>query len=199
MKTTVFFLFFLFSFYASQSQIEAVTHDGKVVLLNTDGTWTYKVAVQPLADTLNLDCSFLIKKEIDKMTGKTTIKSESLLISQDGLKTGLAIGLFKSGKEITFAIIAVGASSCINENNTMWILFRDGSKIQLTNETAFNCDGKFVVYFLGLYGKKADLEQLRTKEIESIRVYTTKSYVEETLSENQSKQLMKSFDSIINF
>jgi len=80
----------------------------------------------------------------------------------------------------------------------MNVLFRDGSRIELINDGKFNCDAKFTQYFGGVFGKKKELEMFRTKEVETIRIWTSKSYVEEDFTSEQSKQLLHTVDCLLN-
>jgi len=88
----------------------------------------------------------------------------------------------------------VGAGSCIDDTDKMNILFRDRSRFELVNNGKFNCESAFTLYFGGVFGKKKELEQLRTKEIEKMRIWTSKSYVEEEFTPENSKAFMKSLD-----
>ena len=74
------------------------------------------------------------------MTGKTsTSAKETLIISDDGGKNGFGIFIMKESNSIIFSIQAVGAGSCIDDDNKMNVLFRDGTRLHLVN------DGKFIV------------------------------------------------------
>ena len=185
-----------FSLFA---QTEATTKDGKKVILNDDGTWKYDTTVV-VEKTVNLECSELISTETDKMTGKSsTAAKKTLIISDDGGKNGFGIFLMNSSSgSIIFSIQAVGAGSCIDDDNKMNILFRDGTRLELVNNGKFNCKAKFTLYFGGSFGKKKQLEMLRTKEIETMRIWTSKSYVEKDFTSEQSKQLMKTVDCLLN-
>lgn len=192
----LFFTICIFSFwsFSSFAQIEATTTDGKKVLLNTNGTWTY--AEKNASDTVSnsLSCESLISTEVDKVTGNSTIGSIStLVVSKDGGKNGFGIFFMKSSTgSIITSIKAVGAGSCIDEKAKMNILFRDGTRLELLNDTKFNCEGKYTLYFLGAFGKKKELEMLKTKEIETMRIWTSDSFVEQDFSAEQSQTVMMS-------
>ncbi len=180
------------------AQTEATTNDGKKVILNEDGTWKYSEVT--IAETkLSLECSDLISTKTDKMTGKSSTSStETLIISDDGGKNGFGIYFMDLSGTIVFSIQAVGAGSCIDDDNKMNVLFRDGTRLELINNAKFNCDAKFTLYFGGSFGKKKELEIFRTKEIETMRIWTSKSYVEKDFSSDQSKQFMKTIDCLMN-
>ena len=167
--------------------------------LNDDGTWKYDTTIV-VEETVNLECSELISTETDKMTGKSsTAAKNTLIVSNDGGKNGFGIFLMNSSSgSIIFSIQAVGAGGCIDDDNKMNILFRDGTRLELVNNGKFNCKSKFTLYFGGSFGKKKQLEMLRTKEIETMRIWTSKSYVEKDFTSEQSKQLMKTVDCLLN-
>ena len=173
------------------AQIKATTDDGKRVNLNEDGTWNYIEAESSSTSELSLECSDLITTEVDKMTGKsTTSAKEMLVISEDGGKTGFGIYVLQGSKSVIYSMQAVGAGNCIDDEDKANILFRDGTRIELYNDADFNCDAKFTLYFGGVFGKKKELEYLSTKEIETMRIWTSDSYVEKDFTSEQSKKLM---------
>ena len=140
------------------------------------------------------NCDEYISRNVDKVTGNKSVSSkEMLIISKDGGKNGFGIFMMKVSKSIILNITAVGAGSCIDDDAKMNILFRDGTRLQLTNDGKFNCDANYTQYFGNVFGKKKELEMFKTKEVETMRVWTTKSYVEEDFTPEQSKQLMNMF------
>ena len=198
-KTILTLMVLVVSTFSLLAQTEATTKNGKKVILNDDGTWKYDTTIV-VEETVNLECSELISTETDKMTGKSsTAAKNTLIVSDDGGKNGFGIFLMNSSSgSIIFSIQAVGAGGCIDDDNKMNILFRDGTRLELVNNGKFNCKSKFTLYFGGSFGKKKQLEMLRTKEIETMRIWTSKSYVEKNLTSEQSKQLMKTVDCLLN-
>lgn len=182
-------------------QIEATTKEGKKVLLNQDGTWKYvdnEATERKLPDNPN-DCSNWIETHEDKVSGNKTIAAkETLVISEDGGKTGFGIYWMLSGKNPILSIQAVGAGSCIDEGAKINILFKDGTRAELINNSKFNCDGNATLYFLGVFGKRPQLEQLTSKKIETLRVWTSKSYVEKNFDDYQAETFMRTGKCIID-
>ena len=174
-------------------QIEATTKEGKKVILNADGTWKY-AEVEVKETKTSFECGDLIDTKTDKVTGKSTrgVK-ETIVVSKDG-KNGFGFYIFEGSNSIILSVNVVGGGGCIDDTDKMNILFRDGTRLELINNTKFNCDGDFTLYFGGVFGKKKELEQLRTKEIETMRIWTSKSYVEEDFAPDNSKAFMKSLD-----
>jgi hypothetical protein len=199
MKKIIFTLS-IFSFIAlsALAQTEATTKDGKKVILNDDGTW--KLAETTAADApISFDCADLISINTDKMTGKsTTASKETLIVSEDGGETGFGIYIMDLSSFFAFNFKVVGAGSCIDDTNRMNVLFRDGTKLDIKNNAKFNCENNFTVYFGGSFGKRKELETFRTLEVETIRIWTSKGFVEKDFSLDQSKQMMKTVDCLLN-
>ena len=171
---------------------EATTKSGKKVILNSDGTWKY--AEEKKAATSNSsDCSNFIETTEDKMTGKkSTAAKSTIVVSTDGGKKGFGILLLQSSTGgLILSIQAVGAGSCVDEGNKINILFTDGSKLELASDGKFNCKGNATVYFGGIFGKKKQLEELRTKKIQTMRVWTSDGYVEKDFTEDNSNEFMQ--------
>lgn len=199
MKYLIFTISILtFTVFSTFAQTEATTKDGKKVILNDDRTWKYAEATTA-ETTISLDCADLISTETDKMTGKsTTASKETLIISEDGGQTGFGIFIMDISGPLVLSIQAVGAGNCIDDDNKMNVLFRDGTRLELINNGKFNCDGEFTLYLGGSIGKKKELEMFRTKEVETIRIWTSESYVEKDFSADQGKLLMKTVDCLLN-
>ena len=179
-------------------QMEATTKDGKAVILNSDGTWKYaeegkKVVENTTATSaISYECKDIITDKVDKMTGESTrMMKEGILVSEDN-ENGFGIIAFEASGAVILKIIAAGAGSCIEDAAEMNILFRDGTRLKMVNSGKFNCEGVFTVYFGGGFGKRKELEILRSKEIETLRVWTSKSYVEKDFSSENSKMLLSS-------
>jgi hypothetical protein len=139
------------------------------------------------------DCNDYIDVSEDRMTGNVTVSSKDIIIvSSDGGSSGFGILLMQgSGKTLIMSVTAVGGGNCIDDDASMIILFRDGSRLNLTNNGSFNCDGRFTQYFGGVFGKKSQLDQLMTKEIEAMRVNMRRGFVEEDFDENHSLSLKR--------
>lgn len=184
--------------YSLAAQTEATTNDGKKVLLNDDGTWEYgKFNASDEEDYV--DCSDLILITVDTLTGKTSGRSiNPLIVSDDDDESRFEISVLKGTKSIIISVKVFGAGSCIEKDGKMNILFRDYSRSDLINNGDFNCNSKFSLYFGGDFGKERQLDLLRTKEIKTMRIWTSEGYVEKKFSPEQSKQLMRIVSCIYN-
>lgn len=162
----------------AQDQV-GVLENGKKIIVKSDGTWIYSESTNEIKNDTS-DCDNWIITETDKMEGTTsTHAKKNLIVSDDGGKTGFGILLMRhTNNIIVLSIQAVGASSCIDEGAKINILFADGSRLLLNNQSNFNCKGKSTVYFGGLFGNKSELKELRVKKIQTMRVWTSDSFVE---------------------
>ena len=174
------------------SQINATTEDGKKVILLNNGTWKYEKAIEKeVQESSKSNCDAYTVTTVDKVTGKSSISSKStIIISENGGKKGFGILALKSSNSLILSIQAVGAGGCIDDDNKMNVLFRDGTRLELVNDGKFNCDARYTQYFGGNFGKKKELEMFQNKEVEIIRIWTSKSFVEEELTKEQSNELM---------
>ncbi|WP_028873703.1 hypothetical protein [Psychroserpens burtonensis] len=198
-KTILMLAVFTISTLSLIAQTEATTKDGKKVILNENGSWEYDENIKT-EKSVTLDCSKLISTDTDKMTGKSSTSSKKvLMVSKNGGKNGFGIFLMKgSSGTIIISTQAVGAGGCIDDDDKMNVLFRDGTRMELVNNGKFNCKSKFTLYFGNSFGKKKELEMLRTKEIETMRIWTSKSYVEEDFTPEQGKELMQTIVCLLN-
>ena len=184
----------LFTLTASAGT-EAVTADGKAVILNDDGTWVLKPteAAPVEAVEVSSDCSVLTKTETDRMTGRTTTHMmKALMLSDDG-NDGLAIDVLRASNVTIWSTRAFGASACVDDTSKVNILFRDGTRLEMENDISFNCEHDLATFYGGIFGKKSQYEQLSTKEIDMLRVWTHEGFVERTLSAEQATLLRNSF------
>lgn len=176
---------------------KATTESGNKVILNSDGTWEYadtvKAAYKALAQN---DCSNWISTEIDKMEGTTsTASKKAIVVSTDGGKEGLGIFMVKYSKDgAILSIQTAGAGRCIDEGAKINFLFTDGSRLVLSNEGKFNCKGKSTVYFGGVFGKKSQLGELKTKKIQTMRVWTSDGFIEKDFTTDNQEE----FFNVIN-
>lgn len=147
------------------------------------------------------DCKDYVSVKSDKVTGKETFSfNEIITISDDGGKTGLLLHGLLDSKKKSAIVIFIGADesfSCVSEGDKIYVLFRDESRLQLQSDGDFNCQGKFTVYFGGIFGKKKQLEELSKKEIDVVRLTTRTGSVEKTLTPEQSKQYMQSISCLL--
>jgi hypothetical protein len=141
------------------------------------------------------DCDML-DIHYDKMDDKktSTIKKR-IAVSESGDK-GFIIDFLKPSVIIWSIDVVGGPSKCIEKGAKLQVLFEDDTRLTMTNNNKFNCDGSFVVYFGGNFGNEYNLIQFRTKKIITMRVYTSSGYHEEDLNDETATKLMNTFDCI---
>jgi len=183
----------------SFSQIIVTTPDGRDAILSENGTWKYAADLATPVNT-SIVCDEYVTIDIDKVTGvKSAGIKEALIISKDGGVNGFGLFMMKSDKgSIIFSFTVVGASSCIDDENKMNILFRDGTRMELINQGGFNCKAKYTNYFGNVFGKKKELELLKTKQIDVIRIWTSDGYVEESLTIENSDNIINTLRCLTN-
>ena len=180
-------LAFLFN---AQAQIEATTTDGKKVYLYDDRTWKY-APEENVEMTPDADCLKFITIEEDKMTGaKKYFSKKKLVISYDEGESGFGIFCDATGYGVKVTIQAVGSGKCINDDHTIIIRFRDGSTSTMENDVNTNCQNQFVLKFGGDYEKEDQISLLKSKPIETIRIYTQDGFVQEDLTPEMSDEFM---------
>lgn len=180
--------------FTLSAQQTATLDDGRKVTLQDDGTWSYveQAEAEPAAP-VSYECADLVKSETDRVSGKTTVSSaESIIASTDGGTTGIAMYVVKGKKALIVSGLARdNARGCIDDGSKINILFRDGTRLEVTNRAKFNCKGSFTIYLGGGLSPKSDLEAFANKEIEVVRIWQrSNGYVEETFTPEQGKQFM---------
>ncbi len=204
--------------------VEATTQSGKKVILFPDGTWKYAADIKPEAKEKEVkvkpeekkeekkktepkkpvagipvsvpDCADEVELNEDSKTGIRTWRSRSMIVvAEPGGKKEIGILFQKNSKGIlTVFLRPVGAGECIGEGNKINIVFGDGSKLELTHDGFANCRGEAAANFGSNWGRKKQLEELKTKKIKSIRVWTQQGSVQQTLTDENAEQFLKMFN-----
>lgn len=175
---------------AAAGDVNATAEDGRRVILHDDGTWE-AAPEKAGAPQGELSCDAVVRVEGDKMTGDRFRVVEPIVVSDDN-KTGLVMTLMR-GKSMIWTVQAVGGKACIDDDDKMNVLFSDGSKMELTNASDFNCEARFTVYFGGVFGHKSQLEELQSKQVETVRVWTRGDYVQRDLKPGDAAALQAAF------
>jgi hypothetical protein len=170
MKLLIPIAMLLFAFSVI-GQTEATTPKDERLSLTTMALGNMRLKKAGSETTSEAGCSTFITTIRDKVTGSSTVSGrEQILVSTDG-KTGLGIITMRVRDNVVLSFSAAEkGSGCINEYGQLMSFFRDGTRLQFAHNSKFNCDGTATVYFGGLFGKRDLLEQLKTKEIETVRV-----------------------------
>jgi hypothetical protein len=174
-------------------QCSADKTDNNKISSDQDTTAVNQAKNEKITEVKSPDCGNWIAKETDKVTGDSYLTSkQNLIVSRDGGESGFGIYMLNTTQtknDIVLSIQAVGAGSCIDEESEINILFTDGSRLKLASQNDFNCDQSATLYFGGVFGKIEQLEQLKSKKIETMRVWTyNDGYVQEDFTnENQQE------------
>lgn len=205
---------FLSCLIATGQTEEATTKSGKKVILYPDGKWKYadevvnqpadpvkeKKTVVQTTEVVATDCDGMLETTDDSRTGLRVTKTKGIMIAEEaGGKGQVGIALQKNSKGIiTLYLYPVGAGTCIGEGNKVNIDFTDGSKAELTHDAFANCSGEVAASLGGSFGKKKQLELLRTKKIKRIKVWTQEGSVQQNLSTEIQDKMQKLFNCLGN-
>jgi len=168
-----------------------------LILLSIIFLGTYKCSEtleipDPKTGPISYECEDLIKTRADTTLDYSfSMSKNQLVISDDGGKTGFGIGCSRFGvtNSILIMIKVVGAGRHIDEGNVVDILFRDGTRLTLSNGSSTRAV-RLGICFGGVFQKNKELNELTTKEIEIMQVWTNKGYIIKGFSSEQSKILM---------
>jgi len=174
-------------FVQLNGQIEATTTNNKKVLLFEDGTWKY-VKTNRIH---SIDCMQLTSIAEDTTAGGKYISSSgNVFVSKNGEK-GFRISIKKIfSEEYTGFYFKVIGGGCIGDNPMIEILFRDDTKSNFFADSKNNCENDVYVLLGGKYGREKYLEQIRKKEIKTMRIHTNNSYVQENFTVENSRELI---------
>ncbi len=174
-------------FVQLNGQIEATTTNNKKVLLFEDGTWKYMKTNR----IHSIDCMQLTSIAEDTTAGGKYISSSgNVYVSKNGEK-GFRISIKKIfSEEYTGFYFKVIGGGCIGDNPMIEILFRDDTKSNFFADSKNNCENDVYVLLGGKYGREKYLEQIRKKEIKTMRIHTNNSYVQENFTVENSRELI---------
>ncbi|HEX7414583.1 MAG TPA: hypothetical protein VF411_11115 [Bacteroidia bacterium] len=200
MKTKIILLLIVIASITKQSfgqNQKAITENGKSVILFQNGTWKYEALKKDTTkvNTSSTDCHKWFTTTTDKVTGDiTTAAKKTLIVSTDGGKKGFGIFMMRSDDNnyLYLIIQSVGAGSCIDKGAIINILFTDDSKLEMKNVGDYNCKGKSTINFQAPFDEDHEdgLNQLKTKKIQTMRVWTTDSYVERNFTSTNQMEFL---------
>jgi len=148
----------LFISYAIFAQTEATTTDGKKVILNDDGTWSYA------------ECGALVKSEISNGKMYTSAK-DKITINEIGKSTGIDVTLLKGSTSVIVNFVYNGSDiKCIDKDAPMIIEFTDDTKVNMKSMNDLNCKGSAALFLGKQMGNEANLKLLATKKIKKISI-----------------------------
>lgn len=133
----------------------------------------------------SITCSKCLIRINDEMTGRNMVTTKNIILSEDGGKTGIAISFMYTSNTVAINMVAAGGG-CIPDNSTVYFLFTDGTRLEISSSSEFNCKGELEIYFGDVFGNESELQELRTKQIKAMRVSTRDSYVQKSFTTVQA-------------
>lgn len=135
----------------------------------------------------------------DAVSGDSTILPRKIVTVVNGLnKITLVPNIKKFGSSAFIEIImfVYGASKCMDKDSEVNFLFKNGERLKLLNKFSFNCENtaylSFIVPFSEyLQEEKKEFEKLTTLQISTLRVWTSKGYVQVNFDSSNSELLRK--------
>lgn len=179
------------------SQETLVRTNGQKIIINENGTWNYQKST---LKTDNNDCAKYIKTSINPETGLINVSAiNQLTLSKDKGKTGLSIVLMNT-KDNTTTIVSIKTieTNCIIEKTKIAIIFSDGSSSQITSNGSYNCEGRTTLYFGGLFGGNENLQQLATKDINTIMIATETGVISYKFSNHEAEIVKNTLNCLSN-
>lgn len=140
------------------------------------------------------DCSKLVKTIEDKVEDLNFQATINNLIVAKNENEGLIISMQNGNSDkstLVLSILVAGAGNCIEKDSEMKIVFMDGTKLTLVNQSGFNCKNKFNLFLGKSLNKESELDQLRTKKIKIMRVYTSKSFIDGEFTEQNQNDFIE--------
>ena len=77
------------------------------------------------------------------------------------------------------------------------MLFRNGERLQFKSDNKYNCDNNATLYFGNIEPRINELNKLKSLEIEALRIWTRKGFVQEDFSKENSVDFIKSINCIL--
>lgn len=131
----------------------------------------------------------------DEFTGKGNwSNTQNIIISPDGVNGMSMIVLLSSDKDQTLIWVTTSTKAgCIDKGDKVELVFVDDTRLTLYADNSFNCKGKATIYFGGIFGKKNELNKLKSTAIKMIRVHGSSTLHSETFTEDTSQYLLSVF------
>lgn len=179
------------------SQETLVRANGQKITINENGTWKYQNSTLKTDEN---DCAKYIKTSVNPETGLINASAiKQLTLSKDNGETGLSIVLMNT-KDNTTTIFSIKTIdiNCIYDKTKIAIVFSDGSSSQITSNGSYNCEGRTTLYFGGVFGGKENLQQLASKDINTIMIATETGIVSYEFNENEAQIIKNTLNCLSN-
>ena len=175
------------------------------------------LVIKPPEDIV-VDCAQCLTPSFDKVTGDSILTSKEIIVLDNDKNSLLIMGSFLDSRLI---LSIFSDNECIDEGSKINVLFNDNSRLELINEHAYNCKGQATVYFGNPFGKQAEskeakelrqsipdffakqeklpqLKELKTKKIQTIRVWAYDSFIQADFTEKNSTDFINIINCLAN-
>ncbi|HYG37231.1 MAG TPA: hypothetical protein VD908_01370 [Cytophagales bacterium] len=182
----ILFVLFLLINTVVYSQQRATTSDRRVVILNENGTWKFEEEiVEPttISFTPEGKCDFWVTSKSDKVEGiDYKINRETIFFSNNFKNKNVGIGIVNSNGKINLKFYL--SKGCLEEKSRIVFLFEDSTRLELTTSNKANCKGNASISL----NDKSIINDLITKEINIVRIYTKDGFIEQSPSLKEQGQ-----------
>jgi hypothetical protein len=140
------------------------------------------------------DCT--LKKETDQFSQEPKLSTGFIPVNA-GLDRVL-ITVDADGKEIVllFSLKSTADSRCFDDASTAVVIFEGGTKLNLRNSGAMNCEGIFQLSFKNVTTTPSALQRFTTKKITSINLTGNKT-TNIVLQDDQKQLLMDKISCLV--
>lgn len=177
MKKLILFPLMILSF-SLIAQIEATTESGKKVILNNDGTWSFKTeSISPAMRFDKSDCKYETR-EVDDFSGQVKLRTKRIEIGRAKTKDRFHASLARNGDYNFFMIKSITADlGCmVSMKSSVQLKMADGEILEFIHIGDTDCsDGAPFRAFL----VEGELEGLKDSELMQLQ--------EETIRKLKSK------------
>lgn len=143
-------------------------------------------------------CGRIVETVYDKVEQKTTKRTKKMIF----VSTSTSVMFLNFSKvdngDFFFMVTTSASSSCMMQGDKIVIFFKDQTKIELGNSYETSCGTvRAVAGFSKSVGNLNELELLKTKPIELVRVYTDKGYIDGNFKDSQSQNVLDAINCIL--
>lgn len=193
---------FLLLAVSVQAQIKATTEDGREVILNKDGTWSYveetkkkeekkskrkEVVTPPKIETI--PCEQVVADQRNQLLGEFKGLQKRLVFSTSTAHKLSADLRLTSNGTMVWNIKLTGVKGCKEQTPTLFLHFDDDSVEELPVATDFICDDEISIYLVNKRNNKSLFKSLRTKQITRLEIESRRGRISQPVVEEESRVL----------
>lgn len=133
---------------------------------------------------------------IDRISNDTTFGNSDPIVADSNSSKSIKIQVKRLNRRV-LQFVCKSSFSCIDENDLIYLIYKDGSFDKFNNAFEFNCDGEAIVYFDN-YKSSKKLASIKRKELQAIRISRDGEIVEADLTINSSQHFKAVLDCLTN-